>query len=491
MSLEPELQRLNSLTLAKVPAAITVPKYDRSAVSAGIVHLGTGNFHRAHQAVYCEKLLNQGATTWGITGVSLRSATIRDKLAPQDFLYTQATLGESTSYRVIGAIQGLLVAPEDPQAVVAAIAHSRTQLVTTTITEKGYCLNDGKIDFQHSGFSQDLSSLTTPQTAYGYLAAALIKRCTEQGESLTILCCDNIQNGGAHLQAGVEALLHKHSPQTLAWVTKSVAFASSMVDRVTPATDEKLQRDVAAGLGMIDAAPVAAEPFTQWIIEDRFAGQRPPFERVGGQFVADIAPFEHVKLRFLNASHSILAALGYLAGDQFVHEALRRPSLAQFTEQALQHDVLPVTAIPESINGEVYIDEVLARFRNHNLPYAVLQVGTDSSQKIQQRWLPTIDDALTQNRDPLYLAFALAAWARFIRQALQNNDLSDPLETEFAKHNSAGDTSDVERFLALAGATKFAFFTQQSFMAQVQEYYQAIGASGVEQSLTTFLETTK
>ena len=445
------MERLSKTTLSKLMPGVEVPSYAQASITAGIVHFGTDNFHRAHQAIYCDALLNEGETRWGITGVSLRSSDVRDKLSPQDFLYTQATLGDATSYRIIGAIQSILVAPENPKIVIDTVAHDKTQLVTTTITEKGYCLSSGEIDRAHPGIIRDLRSLGLPQTIYGYLAAALIKRSADQGAPLTILCCDNVHAGGVHLREGVHILLKRHSPETQIWVTQNVAFSSSMVDRVTPATNEALKEVVAARLGLYDAAAVAAEPFTMWVIENRFAGKRPPLDRVGAIFVDDIAGFERTKLRFLNAGHSMLAALGYLAGDRFIHEALQRPTLARFTEQALRRNVLPVTPVPESIGIDGYIDQVLERFRNRNLPYTVLQVGTDSSQKIQQRWLPTIDDALAQGQDVSYLAFALASWVSFIRQALLNDNLNDPLRDAFTLCESGGIASDVQNFLVLAG----------------------------------------
>jgi fructuronate reductase len=477
------MDKLSKANLPILLPGIDAPAYDIAAITTGIVHFGAGNFHRAHQAVYCDDLLNQGEMKWGITGVSLRSPEIRDKLSPQNFLYTQATLGNTTAYRVIASIQNVLVAPESPQAVIDVVANEKTQLVTTTITEKGYCLANGELDLEHPDVIRDLASLKHPKTTYGFLAAALIDRCKGSGSPMTVLCCDNMQAGGEHLKGGVHMLLKHHCPDALGWVLQNVAFSSSMVDRVTPITDDALKIDVAEQLGLIDEAPVAAEPFTQWVIENHFAGERPPFDRVGALFVEDIEPFESVKLRFLNAGHSMLAALGYLAGDRFIHEALQRTPLARFTEQALILNVLPVTALPEGVNGKTYIDQVLERFRNANLPYAVLQVGSDSSQKIQQRWLPSIDDALNQGSDTSYLAFALAAWVSFIRKALTNDDLNDPLSEAFARHEVEGPGSDVQGFLALAGADRFACYNNAHFMKTVEQYHQSINEIGVEQAL--------
>lgn len=481
-----KIDQLNRASLAKLKAVIETPAYEPALISSGIVHFGVGNFHRAHQAVYCDSLLNQGETRWGITGISLRSPTMRDNIASQDCLYTLVTLGESTSYRIVAAIQTLLVGPENPQAVIDTVADDQTQVVTTTITEKGYYLSYTEIDRIHPDIAWDLESLSLPKTTYGYLAAAMIKRCAKRGTPLTVLCCDNMHGGGEHLQQGVQMLLERHSPETLSWVKSNVAFSSSMVDRVTPASDQKLKDKVAEKLGVYDAAPVAAEPFTQWIIEDRFAGVRPPFDQVGALFVADIAPYEKVKLRFLNAGHSMLSALGYLAGDRFIHQALRRPALAQFTEQALKLNVMPVTPVPKGISSETYIDQVLERFRNGNLPYGILQVGTDSSQKIQQRWLPTIDDALATGGDTKYMAFALAAWVCFIRKAIINSDLNDPLQDEFANYKPSGSNSDVQGFLSLAGADKFVFFSDILFMKMIEKYRRSIAEIGVEQALDRF-----
>ena len=476
------MDRLSSVTLGKLKSGVAVPAYNKASVTVGIIHFGTGNFHRAHQAVYCDALLNTGETRWGITGVSMRSSNMRDKLLPQDFLYTQATLGDKTDYRIIGAIQNLLVAPENPQAVIEAVADAQIQLVTTTITEKGYCLSSGKIDRDHQEFTKDLESLTRPQTIYGYLTAALINRCLNKGGPLTILCCDNIHAGGEHLRQGVQMLLELHSPETLSWVNNNVVFSSSMVDRVTPATSEALKDQVAEHLGLIDAAPVAAEPYTQWVIENRFAGERPAFDQVGALFVDDIVLFEQIKLRFLNAAHSMLATLGYLFGDRFVHESMQRPNLAKFAEQALKLNVLPVTTVPASIDVEAYIDQVFERFRNSRLPYAVLQVGTDSSQKIQQRWFPSIDDALAQDGEFSYLAFTLAAWVSYIQKALVSNDLNDPLKSAFADVESKN-AFVVKKYLNLAGVEQFAFSKNNNFMQKVEQFHLDIEKIGVEKAL--------
>lgn len=484
-----KIEQLNTASLANLDTVAEIPYYQSTSVTSGIVHFGVGNFHRAHQAVYCDTLLNLGETKWGITGISMRSPDMRNNLALQNCLYTLAILGKVTSYRIIGAIQDLLVAPQDPQSVLEIVANNQTQLVTTTITEKGYYLTSGEINREHPDIVKDFESLKVPKTTYGYLAAAIVIRCANKGAPLTVLCCDNIHAGGEFLLDGVRMLLERHSPDALTWMNTNVVFSSSMVDRVTPSTDQGLKDKVAKELGVHDASPVAAEPFTQWIIENRFAGVRPPFDRAGALFVDDIAPFEQIKLRFLNAGHSILAALGYLADDRFIHEALQRPTFARFTEQTLKINVMPVTHVPEDVSGEAYINQVLERFRNSNLPYAVLQVGSDSSQKIQQRLLPTIDDALAQGGDVSHLAFAISAWVCFIRKALLNDELNDPLHDEFADYIPANNEGDVKGVLKIAGADRFNFYNDASFMVSVHQFHHSINDVGVEQAIDTFFNT--
>jgi len=227
---------MTQLTAQNLPQNITTPSYDREAVSVGIVHFGLGNFHRAHQAVYVDELLSRGDRRWGITGISLRSATMQSLIAPQDYLYTLAVLGEETTdYRIIGAIKNVLVAPQNPQAVIDVLATPETQLISSTITEKGYGLASGQVDLEHPALKAELASLDTPTTLYGFLARGIIQRSqTAATAKLTIMCCDNISAGGEHIKQGVEHLLAQHNPEALAWAHSHVSFISSMVDRVSP-----------------------------------------------------------------------------------------------------------------------------------------------------------------------------------------------------------------------------------------------------------------
>ena len=483
---------MSQLSANTLPTDIQRFTYDRSTVKTGIVHFGLGNFHRAHQAVYIEDLLEQGETDWGITGVSLRSPIMQMDLNPQDYLYTLAVLGpETTDYRVIGAIQTILIAPNDPQDVIDLIANPDTHIVSSTITEKGYYLASGEVDFEQAALKAELSSLDTPTTIYGFLAAGLIQRfkTAPTDSKLTILCCDNISCGGERLRQGVHSLLRRHSPEALAWTKTHVAFISSMVDRVSPATDDVLRAQVLKDTGRRDARPVSAEPFTQWIIEDGFAGKRPAFDTVGAVFVEDIAPFEQMKLRYLNAGHTIASTLGYLSGDIYVHEAIERPDILKFMRGALYKNVLPHAEVPAGYDGAAYIEDVIKRFQNANLPYGNLQVGTDSSQKIQQRWFPTIERAVSQNANCSYFAFSLGAWVNFIHSALEKDVLNDPQKQALKAIKDNDIEMRVCAYLKIANADKFEFYRNRGFMTSVSEYAQAIKTAGIEQAVAEFLDS--
>lgn len=477
------------LSKENLPKNVDHFTYDRDRVTAGIVHFGVGNFHRAHQAVYCDDLLEKGETRWGIMGVSLRSSAMQEALAPQDYLYTLATLGGETHYRIIGSLKGLMVAPQDPQAVINAIAEPTTQIVSSTITEKGYCLTSGKVDFTHPDLNAELSSLELPRTIYGYLARALIMRSQskKQSSKLTIMCCDNISAGGEILQEGVHHLLHCHNGQALRWTRENVTFISSMVDRVCPSTSDELRESVSNKTKCLDAWPVSAEPFRQWVIENNFAGMKPDFDLVGAIFVDNIAPFEQMKLQYLNAAHSIIAAIGYLYGDEFVHEALQRTEVFDFVQKALQKNIAPNAAVPVGCDSEEYTEDVINRFQNQNLPYANLQVGTDSSQKIQQRWYPTIDEAMRKNSDNSCLAFCLAAWVVFIQRALANDDLKDPNKDKLIAVSTDDAALLVKSYLSIANAEKFTFFSKSDFLIAVTQYVENIYANGIEKTLIDFL----
>lgn len=465
---------------------ISKENYDRELIKPGIVHFGVGNFHRCHQAVYIDKLLGQGDLEWGIIGVSMRSSKIRDALKPQDFLYTEATLGSQIEFRIIGSILDILVAPEDPVAVIDQLADTNIKLVTTTITEKGYCLSSGQIDVDHPDIVADKNNLERPRSIYGYIAAALIQRYKDEAVPLSVICCDNIQSGGVTLREGVDMLLELHAKDILGWVEKNVSFASSMVDRVSPATDQSLKQLVNSALEFDDAWPVSAEPFTLWVIEDKFAGVRPVLDQVGALFTDDILLYELMKLRLLNAGHSIIAVLGYLDKREMIHQALKQPYILKFVQKALYENLLPVTDIPEDCQGEDYISDVIQRFHNGGTPYRAQQVNSDSSQKIRLRWFPSIDNALARNSNTKLISFFVAAWVVYIEKALSAGELKDPLSDKFSVEYQ-NDMETIHHFLVVAGADSFNFITSAGFMRDVLDTYKILKQSDIKTALNLFL----
>ena len=464
--------------------------YDRNTIQPSVVHFGVGNFHRCHQAVYMDRLLRRGSNEWGIIGVSMRSTSVRDALKPQDFLYTEVTLGGQPRFRIIGSILDILVGPEDPSAVVNLVGETSTKLVTTTITEKGYCLSSGNLDHSDTGISADKTSLEKPKTIYGYLAAGIILRSDSDAGPLSIVCCDNIEAGGQTLRAGVYALLKIHAPHLEDWADKNISFASSMVDRVSPTTGDALKALVKSMLHIQDEWPVSAEPFSQWVIEDKFAGPKPPLHEVGVIFTDDIIKYQQMKLRFLNAAHSIIAILGYLTGHKNIHDALEHPPILEFVGRVLRETILPVTDIPEGFKGSDYIMDVIHRFQNSALPYSAQQVNTDSSQKINLRWFPTIDDALKNSNDTMLMSFMIGAWIFYIEKSLEDDALRDPLHAELFKINKNGSTN-IGRFLKAIGADKFSFMDSSRFMEDVTRAYEALSNNDVSVAIIDVLNETE
>ncbi|MBH1999986.1 MAG: mannitol dehydrogenase family protein, partial [Sphingomonadaceae bacterium] len=319
---------------AALPADVIRPRYDRAAVTCGVVHLGIGAFHRAHQAVVFDDALNAGDLRWGIIAASLRSPQVREQMAPQDGLYTMLVRdGAADQARIIGAVHDVIVAPDDPQALLAALASPDTHIVTLTITEKGYKLDPatGALIEEDPQLAADLGSLESPQTAPGYLVAALALRRAAGLSPFTAISCDNLPHNGTRLREAVLALARRHDATLADWIAAEGAFPETMVDRIVPATTPDDIIALADRLGVEDRAMVKTEPFLQWVIEDKFCGPRPDFG-AGVQVTAAVAPWEEAKLRLLNGAHSGIAYLGGLAAIEHVHDVLALPEARAFVE---------------------------------------------------------------------------------------------------------------------------------------------------------------
>ncbi|HEY5803785.1 MAG TPA: mannitol dehydrogenase family protein [Lysobacter sp.] len=444
--------RLNQSALATLPAEVIRPGYDRAGTRIGIVHIGVGAFHRAHQAVYLDDVLAR-EPDWAICGVSLNSPDVRDALLPQDGLYALALLGEKPSLRVIGSIRELLFAREQRAQVLARLADPLVRIVTLTITEKGYCLSGGELDLAHPDIVNDLATPDAPDGAIGYVVAGLAARRKLRLPPFTVLSCDNLPDNGGKLGRAVVRYANQIDPELARWIESEVAFPCSMVDSITPATDDALRGRVAAQLGCNDAWPVQREAYTQWVVEDSFCNGRPRFEAVGVTMSNEIAGYDKAKLRLLNAPHSALAYLGSLMEIETVAQAMATPVLAGFVERLMHDGIAPNVQAPAGFNAGAYAAAILARFRNPAIQHRLLQIAWDGSQKLPVRLLGTISDALTAGRPIDLLCLPVAAWMQFVRRQARNGvALVDPMAAVLAEVGLAttGDaTGDVDLFLAL------------------------------------------
>jgi mannitol 2-dehydrogenase len=432
------LVKLNNDTIAQLGERITHPTYSRQDLRHGIVHIGVGGFHRAHEAVYTEHLLRQGGDLhWGICGIGLRESdrTMGQVLHEQDYLYSLMALGqaEQPSVEVIGAINHYLFAPDNPAAVVEKLAAADTRIVSLTITEGGYLLDDhsGEFDFSNADIVHDLAHPQSPRSVFGYLSAALARRRERGLPAFTLMSCDNLPHNGNKARHALLSFAARQDPALADWIAEHVSFPNSMVDRITPMTTaahRQLLQDYAA---IDDAWPVVCEPFIQWVMEDDFCNGRPAWETVGVQFTRDVAPYEQMKMRLLNASHSAMSYLGYLAGYRYSHEVMQDVRLSGFIRSFMDLDVTPTLGSIEGINLEQYKDTLIERFSNPRIGDQLSRLCMDGSSKIPKFILATLKQRLAEDDAPLErFALILASWALYLQRAQQpgtDYKVEDPL----------------------------------------------------------------
>lgn len=428
---------MTRLSATNLPAGVALPGYDRAAIKTGVAHLGIGAFHRAHQAAVFDAALSAGDDRWGIVGASLRSAGVRDELVPQDGLYTLLVRnGADERAQIIGAVRDVLVAPEDPAALVAVMAAPDTHIVTLTVTEKGYKLDpaSGALLTGDADVAADLASLDRPRTAAGFIVAALSKRQKAGLPPFTAISCDNLPHNGKRLRDAVLAMAGAHDPDLARWIADKGAFPQTMVDRIVPATTQEDRAALSERLGVEDAAMVKTEPFTQWVIEDWFAGPRPDFAALGVQLTKDVAPWEDAKLRLLNGAHSGIAYLGGLAGDDFVHQFVAREDGRQFVE--MLWDEAEVTLDPPpGLDIPSYRRELMARFSNSALQHRTRQIAMDGSQKLPQRLIASYKWRADRGLASPAIARAIAGWMRWqagVTDAGERFVVDDPLAARTA-----------------------------------------------------------
>jgi fructuronate reductase/mannitol 2-dehydrogenase len=409
---------LSDRTLSDLPPEVSTPTYDRAALRPGIVHIGVGGFHRAHQAVYLDELARRGSTDWGVIGVGLHSRAIGEVLADQDGLWTvveRAADGDRAT--VVGALTGYLYAPDDPEAVLTALADERTRVVTLTITGTGYRIDahTGEFDADDPHVARDLEDPGTPETVFGYLVEALHRRRQAGLAPFTVLSCDNMQSNGSAARTAVVSFARLRDDDLAEWIDRHVAFPSSMVDRITPNTSPEDRDAVAAATGVEDRWPVITEPFRQWVVEDSFCNGRPPLEDVGVRFVDDVSPYETVKTRLLNAGHSAIAYLGYLAGHRTTDEVMADPVFRTFLTRLMAEEIAPHLPEVPGVDLAEYQATLLDRLANPRMADQLARLSRRGSSKIPNYLLPSVQAAMEAGTPHRLLCVAVAGWLRFLR----------------------------------------------------------------------------
>ncbi|WP_042252888.1 mannitol dehydrogenase family protein [Paracoccus sp. PAMC 22219] len=445
-----------------------------SAAPAGIVHLGLGAFFRAHGAIYVEQAMAASGGDWGIIGVSLQSPGTRDRLEPQGWAYTALQLGpEGETAQVVTVLRDVLVAPKNPQAVLAAMATPSVRIVSLTVTEKGYCHapSTGRLNADHPDIRHDLDN-ALPKSAPGFLVRALALRRAAGIAPFTVLCCDNLPENGHVVRGVVLDLARLIDPDLAAWIEAEGAFPSTMVDRIVPATTPADLDRVAALTGQRDEAPVMHEPFRQWVVEDRFCNGRPDLGAVGVQLVDDVTPFEHMKLRMLNGTHSSLAYLGYLAGHQTIADTMADPVMAQFADRLWRSEIIPALTPPPGTDLAAYADALAARYANPAIRHRTWQIAMDGSQKLPQRILGTIAEGRAAGRPVPGLTLAVAAWMRYVSGRDEVGaaiEVKDPLAPRLAALWRDDPAATVDGFLGLSQVFPAALRDDPGFRADLTD----------------------
>jgi fructuronate reductase len=477
--------------LGRLPAE-SRPLLSPGSAGTGIVHLGLGAFHRAHQAVYTEEAIAAGGGDWGIVGVAPRSPDLVRALAAQDCLFSVTSLsGTGSSTRVIGALSGVRHAAADPGAVVALLADPAVRVVTLTVTEKGYRLDPatGRLVVDDE-LRADLSTGRPPMTVPGLLVRGLIARYHAGGAPIALMSCDNLPSNGRRLAGLVDRALRRVRPAVgaglLDWVAGQVTFPGTMVDRIVPATTPETLAAAAAALGARDLAAVAAEPYRQWVVEDDFPAGRPAWEKAGVVLTGDAQPWERLKLRTLNGVHSAIAYLGALAGRETIAEALRVPGLREAMRRFIAEDVARSLTPPSGVDVVEYGEEVLERFANPAIGHRTVQVAMDGSQKLPQRVLHTIQARRAAGAMPRWGALVVAGWIRFAQGVTDDGrslPLDDPLAGRIRDRLAATPGDPVAALFALDAVFPAELAADDALRAQVREWLTEFERHGVTRTL--------
>lgn len=477
---------MKNLATATLPADVQTPDYDRSALKSRIVHLGFGAFHRAHQALLTDRVLRKNGGDWGICEISLFSGdTLMSALREQDHLFTVLEKGaDGNTAIVVGAVNECLNAKLDGlEAIIEKFCEPQVAIVSLTITEKGYCIDpaSGQLDATNERIIHDLENPHAPHSAPGLLVEALARRQARGLNPFTVLSCDNIPENGHVVRQAVIGMAQKRSPALAEWIAQHVSFPATMVDRIVPAATPESLQEISDILGVNDPCAISAEPFIQWVVEDNFVAGRPEWEATGVQLVDDVLPWEQMKLRMLNGSHSFLAWLGYLAGYKHISDCMRDENFKTAARKLMLAEQAPTLRIT-GVDLTAYADSLIARFSNPALKHQTWQIAMDGSQKLPQRMLDSIRWHLANGGDWSLLALGVAGWMRYVAGVDEQGnaiDVVDPLLGDYQTIDA--NASAEQRVQALLGLS--AIFGQDlpanpAFVSAVVMALQQLNASG-------------
>ena len=483
------MPRLSEAALTLAKPGVQLPAYERAGVRVGVVHFGPGAFHRAHQAFYFDRMLERDPA-FAISAVSLRSDDVRSALEPQDGLYSLTEREAEPAIRIIGSIREVLTAPRSPDAVLARLADPAVRIVSATVTEKGYCLTPGgDLDLDQPAVRHDLASTLPPQTLVGWLVEGLRLRRASGYAPPTVISCDNLSGNGERFRRSAIQFADAGGQGDLArWIEGEVAFPDTMVDSITPATDDALRAEAADRLGLVDAWPIQRERFVQWVVADKLGADTEAFAAAGVTVAKDVAAFERAKLRLLNGAHSTLAYVGLALGFESVFEAMSDPALGAFVERLMRQDVTPSLGPTVGLDPEVYVGQILARFRNPAIVHKLSQIAWDGSQKLPIRLLATIVDALAAGRPVDRLVGGVAAWMQFVRrQALAGAVIVDPLAAklvEVGRSCNGAPAHDVAAFLEIRSIFTPQLAEQPRFRSALETAYRRLGSEDPRAALS-------
>jgi mannitol 2-dehydrogenase len=483
--------KLNAANLNLLDPKIQVPKYDRQKVGQSIMHVGVGGFHRAHQALYMDDLFHQGGDLqWGYCGVGLlkHDARIHDVMLSQDCLYTLVERSlEGDKARVVGSIVRFLFAPDDPQKVIEQMASPQTLIVSLTITEGGYYIDQstGHLDQKHPDIQYDLAHPHEPRCSFGYLLEALDRRRTRGIPPFTLMSCDNIQSNGEVAKKVLVAFAELRDPVLSNWMAQNCSFPNSMVDRITPATTEEHRALVKEKFGIDDGWPVMTESFTQWVIEDHFPLGRPAWELVGAQMTTDVLPYEKMKLRLLNASHQALCYIGMLLGYQLVHETMQDQDIRKLVQKMMDDEVTPILSAVPGVDLAEYKKTLIERFGNPAIRDQLSRIGIYGSSGIPKFVLPSIEDQLKRGGSIRLLSFTVASWFRFLTgldESGKEMPMLDPMaQTLRERAKAAG--RDARQLLAMREVFGEGIASSPSFAKQVTDTLHSFYEQGARETL--------